>query len=571
MRDRALAAAHGQIQLGGAAGHALRPLPRAAPGWRRGARAMNDRERIAELEAKVERLERSLPNRRSSGAMPWRRATPRRTSSGRAGSSLSSSAGDAPCGWRSISRTDRDRSPGRSGGCGRPSALGSERCVRRGRATTASLRRLTRGGARGRRRHPARPGSGGPGARAAGLGRDPQPRRPRPPRALPPCRGDDCLPGRRDHRRRQRLDRWIGGPGGELRAPVPGTGHPERGEPVVLGRQRSGGGNRRRGAAVLPQQRCRADHRGLARLHGRDPDDHRRGSRRGTPDLSVTSGWIAGRSAICRPDPPASGGGVRSERGGAHAPRPGRRRRPTFRCRRRRRRAAGTDRRLSPGRQGRVRGGRGIGSAYDYGLEDVDLCLNLRAAGGHLIYDGRAALWHHESATRTADPALRRSRVARNREAYLDDWGPRIFREALLDALDDGDRFSDAPFHVAIVGAVDASGVADVAAAELGGSFSELGWRVSLPVPHADAALALDASVEAIIAVDSAVETWRTAASPHLHRMGRERPEPLAGAALVRRLRHHPRRHTGGGRPGPSRQLEGRHRGPAGAERLSRP
>ena len=73
--------------------------------------------------------------------MPWRRALPRRTSSGRAGSSLSSSAGDAPCGWRSISRTDRDRSPGRSGGCGRPSALGLRAVRPGGRATTASLRR----------------------------------------------------------------------------------------------------------------------------------------------------------------------------------------------------------------------------------------------------------------------------------------------------------------------------------------------------------------------------------------------------------------------------------------------
>ena len=47
----------------------------------------------------------------------------------------------------------------------------------------------------------------------------------------------------------------------------------------------------------------------------------------------------------------------------------------------------------------------GFSPEYDYGAEDVDLCLRLRAAGGRLVYDGRAAMWHHESATRVADRA----------------------------------------------------------------------------------------------------------------------------------------------------------------------
>ena len=84
----------------------------------------------------------------------------------------------------------------------------------------------------------------------------------------------------------------------------------------------------------------------------------------------------------------------------------------------------------------------GFSTEYDYGLEDVDLCLKLRAAGGRLIYDGRAALWHHESATRAVDVDLRRARVEHNREAYVDAWGPRVFREALLEALIGDDRDS---------------------------------------------------------------------------------------------------------------------------------
>lgn len=137
----------------------------------------------------------------------------------------------------------------------------------------------------------------------------------------------------------------------------------------------------------------------------------------------------------------------------------------------------------------------GFGSTYDDGLEDVDLCLNLRAAGGRIVYDGRAALWQHESATRAADPVLRRSRAARNREAYLDAWGPRIFREALLDALDGGRRYSSAPFHVAVIGSHD-----------LGDTLRPLGWHVSRSTTDTDGTLVLDPSVEAVIVVDDEVD-----------------------------------------------------------------
>ena len=45
----------------------------------------------------------------------------------------------------------------------------------------------------------------------------------------------------------------------------------------------------------------------------------------------------------------------------------------------------------------------GFDPGYDYGLEDVDLCLRLADAGGRLRYDGRAALWHHKSTSRVRD------------------------------------------------------------------------------------------------------------------------------------------------------------------------
>ena len=151
----------------------------------------------------------------------------------------------------------------------------------------------------------------------------------------------------------------------------------------------------------------------------------------------------------------------------------------------------------------------GFSSAYDYGIEDVDLCLKLRDAGGRLIYDGRAALWHHESATRAADRPQFTARVAQNRDTYIGTWGPRIFRDALADALDGGSRYSTEPFHVAIT-----SSGSDAAAAaggtstarRLGDALEAQGWRVSFLATTPDGLAAMDRSVEAIVVLDDAVD-----------------------------------------------------------------
>jgi len=124
----------------------------------------------------------------------------------------------------------------------------------------------------------------------------------------------------------------------------------------------------------------------------------------------------------------------------------------------------------------------GFSSDFDYGMEDIDLCLRLRSAGGRLIYDGRAVLWHHESATRAADRAKYHARVARNRSTFVDRWGPRLFRDALLDALNGGERFSSEPFHVGITITQDdpAAGYGDwYTGHELGDALKALGWRVT--------------------------------------------------------------------------------------------
>ncbi len=78
----------------------------------------------------------------------------------------------------------------------------------------------------------------------------------------------------------------------------------------------------------------------------------------------------------------------------------------------------------------------GFTLGYDYGQEDVDLCLKLRENGGRLVYDGRATLWHHESATReSGDRSVRTARVAANRERFVATWGARLYRTVILDAI----------------------------------------------------------------------------------------------------------------------------------------
>ena len=257
-----------------------------------------------------------------------------------------------------------------------------------------------------------------------------------------------------------------------------------------------------------------------------------------------TSRRIAGRSALRRPDPPASWGGVRSERGGARRPAswaPARTRVPP-------RAVAVVERPALTAAcllvEQATRSTRSGASApeYDYGLEDVDLCLNLRAAGGRLVYDGRAALWHHESATRVADPALRRSPggpeprgVPRRLGATHLPRGaarrPRWWRPVLERPVPRGDHRRRR--RVRRRGS---------RGCELGALLAALGWRVSLPVPDADGALALDAVGRGDHRRRQRVSTSGSCRRASSRSHGSTTTRALAGAALVRRLRHRPRR-----------------------------
>lgn len=65
----------------------------------------------------------------------------------------------------------------------------------------------------------------------------------------------------------------------------------------------------------------------------------------------------------------------------------------------------------------------GLDEAYEWGTEDVDLCLRLRQAGFEVVQDGRACLFHHEFGTQGGDLSdEKRRRRERNRERYLSTW-----------------------------------------------------------------------------------------------------------------------------------------------------
>jgi GT2 family glycosyltransferase/spore maturation protein CgeB len=155
----------------------------------------------------------------------------------------------------------------------------------------------------------------------------------------------------------------------------------------------------------------------------------------------------------------------------------------------------------------------GVTSGYVYGTEDVDLCLKLRAAGGTILYDGGAVLWHHEYGTQNAHGRdwKRRNRT-RNRQVFVDRWAPQIFREVFRDRVLGAGRWSEQPLHVAVTLTRDdpEAGWGDYYTAhELGDALSALGWQVTYAERHRDRWYELDPSVDVVISLLDAFDIRR--------------------------------------------------------------
>jgi spore maturation protein CgeB/GT2 family glycosyltransferase len=145
----------------------------------------------------------------------------------------------------------------------------------------------------------------------------------------------------------------------------------------------------------------------------------------------------------------------------------------------------------------------GFAAGLDGGFADADLSVRLRAVGERLFFDGRAAMWHHAPAASEPESAEQgEARASADRDAYVGRWAPRVFRNALADALSGGTRWSARPFHVGITLTRDdpSAGYGDwYTAHELGAALEGLGWRVSYLERHAYRWYEPDPSIEAVI------------------------------------------------------------------------
>jgi O-antigen biosynthesis protein len=155
----------------------------------------------------------------------------------------------------------------------------------------------------------------------------------------------------------------------------------------------------------------------------------------------------------------------------------------------------------------------GLTEGFVYGTEDVDLCLKLKAAGHRIVYEGGAALWHHEYGTQNAEGAeWKRANRRRNRQLFADRWGPQLFRQVLLDRLKDEGAWSEEPLHVGITVTRDdpAAGWGDLyTGRELGDALAQMGWRVSYLERHSDRWYDPDPSIDVVVALLDAIDIRR--------------------------------------------------------------
>ena len=147
----------------------------------------------------------------------------------------------------------------------------------------------------------------------------------------------------------------------------------------------------------------------------------------------------------------------------------------------------------------------GFTTGYAYGTEDVDLMMKVRAAGGRVVYDGGAVLWHHEYGTQNAQGReWKRSNRIRNRQRFVDRWGPQAFRTVLRDRVLGERRWSEAPLHVAVtLSKNDATaGWGDYYTAhELGDAFGGLGWQVSYVERYGDKWYDFDPTIDVVVSL----------------------------------------------------------------------
>ena len=92
----------------------------------------------------------------------------------------------------------------------------------------------------------------------------------------------------------------------------------------------------------------------------------------------------------------------------------------------------------------------GFNEGYVNGLEDVDLCLKIRAAGGRIVYRGDATVVHHEGASRGRGQQLyatpeRLAAMAHNDQLFVRTWAAALGQDDELAAAVWGANLSGEP------------------------------------------------------------------------------------------------------------------------------
>jgi GT2 family glycosyltransferase len=171
----------------------------------------------------------------------------------------------------------------------------------------------------------------------------------------------------------------------------------------------------------------------------------------------------------------------------------------------------------------------GLCEDYVYGTEDVDLCLRLRRIAGQVWYDGRAVLWHHEYGTQNAEGRERKrlNRLA-NREHFVDQWGPSLFREVLEDKLRGERSLTEHPLRVGITLTKDdaSAGWGDYYTAhEFGDALVALGWDVVYLERYGDRWYKPEEVLDVVVALLDSFDLTRY-------------PHPVVGVAWIRNWTH---------------------------------
>lgn len=122
----------------------------------------------------------------------------------------------------------------------------------------------------------------------------------------------------------------------------------------------------------------------------------------------------------------------------------------------------------------------GLDENYNYGYEDVDLCLKLLKKGYKNIYCPKALLFHYEFGTQEKNRNKEiKNRRLNNRKIFCRKWNHWLLKKLFLDKLNNKCLFSEHPLKIAFIVTESGNNVSAgdyFTAFELGEGLNTLGW-----------------------------------------------------------------------------------------------